>query len=80
MKAGYCTCVTTEIGRAVAGDDSFCLKRLAINELDDYALFTAKLDGAYDWLARVQGLVKQVKLRVRGEHNNRGLPLANLYR
>jgi peptidoglycan/xylan/chitin deacetylase (PgdA/CDA1 family) len=53
-KAGYRHCATTVIGRAQAGDDPFCLKRLPANSCDDKALFAAKLDGAYDWLGLVQ--------------------------
>jgi peptidoglycan/xylan/chitin deacetylase (PgdA/CDA1 family) len=58
---GYRSCVTTVIGRDVAGDDQFCLKRLPINSCDDKALFAAKLDGAYDWLSPAQSCVRQVK-------------------
>lgn len=54
----YETCATTIIGRARAGDSPFCLKRLPVNTCDDQALFSAKLNGAYDWLARAQGWYK----------------------
>ena len=37
------------------------LKRLPINDADDPALLTAKLDGAYDWLALPQRMVKAIK-------------------
>ncbi|HEU6449328.1 MAG TPA: polysaccharide deacetylase family protein [Verrucomicrobiae bacterium] len=59
--AGYRCCATTEIGRMKAGDDSFYLKRLPINSSDDLALFQAKLEGAYDWLALPQRLIKSGK-------------------
>lgn len=51
---GYRSGVTTRIGRARAGDDLFDLKRLPVNSGDDEALFSAKLQGAYDWLSVVQ--------------------------
>jgi len=44
----------TVIGRAQAGDDLFCLRRLPANSCDDRALFVAKLNGAYDWLGPAQ--------------------------
>jgi peptidoglycan/xylan/chitin deacetylase (PgdA/CDA1 family) len=59
--AGYDCCVTTEIGRVRSGDDVYGLKRLPVNSLDDDALLLAKLDGSYDWLARPQKLIKQLK-------------------
>jgi peptidoglycan/xylan/chitin deacetylase (PgdA/CDA1 family) len=58
---GYKNCVTTVVGRARAGDDSFRLKRLPANSCDDEALFTAKLSGAYDWLGSAQRAVRQLK-------------------
>jgi peptidoglycan/xylan/chitin deacetylase (PgdA/CDA1 family) len=51
---GYRSCVTTVVGRMQPDDDPFCLKRLPVNSCDDKALFTAKLNGAYDWLSVVQ--------------------------
>jgi peptidoglycan/xylan/chitin deacetylase (PgdA/CDA1 family) len=53
-EVGYRHCATTVVGRVLAGDDPFCLKRLPVNSSDDRALFTAKLDGAYDWFCGVQ--------------------------
>ena len=58
---GYAYCVTTRIGHLCAGDDRFKLKRLPVNGSDDQALFEAKLEGAYDWLAAAQTLVKSLK-------------------
>jgi len=60
-RVGYQTSVTTMIGRAAPGDDWFCLKRLPVNDGDDLDLFTAKLHGAYDWLAYPQGWYKSVR-------------------
>jgi peptidoglycan/xylan/chitin deacetylase (PgdA/CDA1 family) len=54
IRAGYRCCVTTEVGCAAPGDDPYRLKRLPVNEEDDPALFAAKLDGDYDWLAGPQ--------------------------
>jgi len=64
-RQGYRNCVTTVIGRARVGDDPYCLKRLPANSCDDRALFIAKLQGAYDWLAVPQGLVRGVKAGIR---------------
>jgi peptidoglycan/xylan/chitin deacetylase (PgdA/CDA1 family) len=58
---GYRNCATTIIGRARAGDDLFCLKRLPANVCDDRALLDAKLTGAYDWLALPQSWSKKAK-------------------
>jgi len=58
---GYQNCVTTVIGRAQAGGNLFCLKRLPVNSCDDEPLFVAKLHGAYDWLGSAQRAVRQLK-------------------
>jgi peptidoglycan/xylan/chitin deacetylase (PgdA/CDA1 family) len=58
---GYRSCATTELGRVRPGTAPFRLKRLPANSLDDLALFAAKLDGAYDWLAAPQSAVKTMK-------------------
>jgi peptidoglycan/xylan/chitin deacetylase (PgdA/CDA1 family) len=60
-KLGYRACATTVVGRSHPGDDVFCLKRLPVNVCDDQALFDAKLDGAYDWLAYPQGWQKAIR-------------------
>ena len=60
-ETGYSSCATTELGRIRPGTDPFRLKRLPANSLDDLALFAAKLDGAYDWLAAPQSAVKTMK-------------------
>jgi len=51
LQAGYQACVTTRIGCAAADDDPYDLPRLPVNGADDLALFGAKLEGAYDWVA-----------------------------
>jgi len=61
VRAGYSSCVTTEIGRVKAGDDPFRLRRLPANSLDDRALFRAKLEGSYDWLAGPQIAWKRLR-------------------
>jgi peptidoglycan/xylan/chitin deacetylase (PgdA/CDA1 family) len=61
MQAGYENGVCTTLGRAAAGSDVFFLKRLPVNSCDDSQLFRAKLNGAYDWLATPQYLVKVAK-------------------
>jgi peptidoglycan/xylan/chitin deacetylase (PgdA/CDA1 family) len=60
---GYESCATTIIGTVRAGDNPLCLKRLPVNSCDDQALLDAKLRGAYDWLARVQGWYKSLRHR-----------------
>jgi peptidoglycan/xylan/chitin deacetylase (PgdA/CDA1 family) len=62
-ECGYRSCVTTVIGRTRAEDNPFLLKRLPINECDDRALFTAKLKGAYDWMAGPQLLIRKLKMK-----------------
>lgn len=64
QKLGYQNCATTVIGRVQTGDDPFCLKRLPINDDDDHTLFSAKLNGAYDWLAHPQSWIKSVHYRL----------------
>lgn len=65
-QAGYDCCLTTELGRVRTGDDPYRMKRLPANSLDDPALFRAKLEGSYDWLAVPQGLIKKIKHQIRG--------------
>ncbi len=60
-RVGYRCCATTEIGRARRGDNLYRLKRLPVNALDDVRLFSAKLEGNYDWLSHPQALVKGIK-------------------
>jgi peptidoglycan/xylan/chitin deacetylase (PgdA/CDA1 family) len=60
-KCGYESCATTVIGRFQPGDDPFNLKRLPMNGCDDKALFSAKLEGGYDWVGRPQALVRRMK-------------------
>jgi peptidoglycan/xylan/chitin deacetylase (PgdA/CDA1 family) len=64
--SGYRNCVTTIIGRVKPGANQFCLKRLPANDCDDTALLAAKLQGAYDWLASPQTLIKNLKMCLRG--------------
>jgi peptidoglycan/xylan/chitin deacetylase (PgdA/CDA1 family) len=65
IDCGYQIAVTTIIGRANPDSDSFSLPRLPINQNDDEALFRAKLEGAYDWMAHVQALIRRLKLFLR---------------
>lgn len=59
--AGYEFGVTTRIGRADSNDDRLVMKRLPVNLADDHALFKAKLEGAYDWMARPQTAFKHMR-------------------
>ena len=63
--SGYESCVTTQIGRARAGEDSLQLPRLPASSEDDRPLFEAKLGGAYDWVAVPQAFKKDVQHRFR---------------
>jgi peptidoglycan/xylan/chitin deacetylase (PgdA/CDA1 family) len=58
---GYQNCVTTMIGGAKLTDDLLQLKRLPVNNCDDNALFSAKLNRAYDWLAAPQLFFRRAK-------------------
>ena len=49
------------IGTATKLDDIFFLKRIPVNTFDDLSLFEAKLQGGYDWLHKLQYLVKSIK-------------------
>ncbi len=59
--AGYKNGVCTALGTADSTNDPFFMKRLPVNSWDDQAFFAAKLNGAYDWLAKPQYLVKTAK-------------------
>jgi len=61
VETGYACCVTTRIGTANILDDPYSLKRIPVNSFDDEELFKAKLNGAYDWLAVPQFIVKNLK-------------------
>jgi peptidoglycan/xylan/chitin deacetylase (PgdA/CDA1 family) len=63
--AGYTSGVCTTVGRARPDSDPFFLKRLPVNSLDDLQFFRAKLDGAYDWLAKPQYVAKLAKNWIR---------------
>ena len=62
-EAGYKYGVCTSLGRPRPGADPLFLKRLPVNSCDDESLFSAKLSGAYDWLAGPQRMVKWAKNR-----------------
>jgi peptidoglycan/xylan/chitin deacetylase (PgdA/CDA1 family) len=61
VAGGYRTCVTTMIGSASRRGDPLMIERLPVNDEDDPALFQAKLDGGYDWMAGLQRAVKLAK-------------------
>jgi peptidoglycan/xylan/chitin deacetylase (PgdA/CDA1 family) len=62
-EAGYRNGVCTIVGRAGRGSDPFFMERLPVNSCDDTELFQAKLAGAYDWISKLQHLVKMAKDR-----------------
>lgn len=59
--AGYRNGVCTIVGRANRQSDPFFLERLPMNDLDDEALFRAKLSGAYDWVGSLQSVIKKIR-------------------
>ena len=60
-QAGYRQGLSTMIGRADGLSDPLFMERLPVNGCDDSALFSAKLLGAYDWLAKPQRLTQLLK-------------------
>lgn len=60
-KNGYRYAVTTIIGRAFPGEDRFTLKRIPVNDGDEETIFSAKLEGNYDWLQRFQYANRKMK-------------------
>ncbi|HEY3856748.1 MAG TPA: polysaccharide deacetylase family protein [Verrucomicrobiae bacterium] len=70
VKAGYTCCVTRELGRVRASDDLYRLKRIPINSRDTPALFTAKLEGGYDWRAWQQSFLKKLRPRKTKKQNS----------
>jgi peptidoglycan/xylan/chitin deacetylase (PgdA/CDA1 family) len=62
-KCGYENGVTTILGTAHPGADRWFLPRLPINSHDDLRFFQAKLEGAYDWLHRIQLASKILRSR-----------------
>jgi peptidoglycan/xylan/chitin deacetylase (PgdA/CDA1 family) len=62
-ECGYSTGMSTSIGSINGYRDRWHLKRLPVNFCDDEQLFSAKLEGSYDWLYWPQYLTKRVKLR-----------------
>ena len=65
LESGYRYGVSTRIGTTSKDDDIFFLKRIPANSCDDISFFRAKLEGAYDWLNRLQYLSKTLKGRLR---------------
>jgi peptidoglycan/xylan/chitin deacetylase (PgdA/CDA1 family) len=54
VESGYHQGVSTRIGTARKQEDRYFLRRLPMNSLDDPALFSAKLQGGYNWLHTIQ--------------------------
>ncbi len=65
LALGFSSAVTTVIGKAQPGHDPLCLKRLPVNDSDDWRLFSGKLAGAYDWLGAAQFLSRRAKALTR---------------
>ena len=54
VESGYQQGVSTRIGTARGQEDRYFLRRLPMNSLDDSSLFSAKLQGGYNWLYTIQ--------------------------
>jgi peptidoglycan/xylan/chitin deacetylase (PgdA/CDA1 family) len=63
-ETGYTHGVSTILGTASNSEDRFFLKRLPISSRDDIRFFSAKLEGAYDWLHSLQYATKRLKARI----------------
>lgn len=61
VDSGYDQGVSTCIGTACSEEDSYFLSRVPMNSLDDIPLFSAKLQGGYNWLRKVQYFSKWLK-------------------
>ena len=59
QNCGYRECATTMLGRMPAAGGSFYIRRLPMNSSDDVRLFSAKLEGGYDWLSTFQKLYRR---------------------
>jgi peptidoglycan/xylan/chitin deacetylase (PgdA/CDA1 family) len=71
LSAGYDNGVCTVIGRANRKSEPLFLERLPVNSGDDRLFFAAKLNGAYDWMAKVQYASKMIEILAfspRGSH------------
>ena len=71
-QAGYRQGFTTMIGRADPSSDQLFFERLPVNSCDDPALFSAKLLGAYDWVAKPQKAMQFLKAWKQGHYQPRG--------
>jgi peptidoglycan/xylan/chitin deacetylase (PgdA/CDA1 family) len=61
-RAGYDNGVCTVIGRANRNSDPLFMERLPVNSGDDRRFFAAKLNGAYDWMAKLQYVSKMTRI------------------
>lgn len=61
QKHGYHYDVSTRIGTTSKSDDMHFMKRIPANSRDDMAFFQAKLEGGYDWLYKLQRIVKKIR-------------------
>jgi peptidoglycan/xylan/chitin deacetylase (PgdA/CDA1 family) len=75
--SGYKNGVSTIVGRAHRRSEPLFLERLPVNSCDDARLFRAKLEGAYDWIAAVQGFSKRIQSHLRHQINRSNLHMSN---
>jgi len=68
-KCGYEIGVTTRVGLATKADNIFALKRIPMNDFDDQIFLVSKLNGAYDWIQKLQSVYKKIK------GNSQGRPI-----
>jgi len=71
VQAGYENGVSTIIGTADSSSDRLFLERIPVNSSDHETFFTAKLQGGYDWLRKLQYVSK---LRLLGRDARRAAP------
>jgi len=62
---------TTMIGTTKRDDDFLELKRIHINNTDDFSIFGAKLEGYYDWVHYLQYVSKWIKKTFSDQNNFR---------
>jgi peptidoglycan/xylan/chitin deacetylase (PgdA/CDA1 family) len=63
VDSGYHQGVSTSIGTARQQEDPYFLRRLPVNSYDDIPLLSAKLQGGYDWLHKVQYASKRLRVK-----------------
>ncbi len=76
-ECGYTRSVTTILGTASSTSDLLFLPRIPVNRWDDIPLFTAKLDGAYNWVRGPQWMFKYLTSLRRSAKSNMSATYGN---